>query len=236
MSTASYSLLKGTAIDVGSKRRDGPRARLVALLGLVLIGAGLIAYTTSPRALHVLLHDSDAPPPPIPGPSVAQCPAGIPPKAVLPAPTNPWAPLSIAESVSVHDWLFEPARGLNLTRADLWTLQDNVLFGIETFYPPKADALAYLADPKHVGQPGRYARATVQRGGREAPDIFNYVVGPLPVTDATRMRELKEIYHRDVIPFNARAYISLLEIMPLLASYMAPLAPITEVCPPVHFT
>lgn len=227
MSTARYELLKEPELDHPAPRRVSTRRQLV--LGLVLLvgGACAIAYATSgapSRALQALLGDYTAP-----APALAQCASGLPPPASPPAPTNPWASLTVAESVAVQDWLAAPARGLNLTHVDRWTLSDNVLYGIEAFRPRKADALAYLADPGTVAPPPRYARATIHHGGAEEPDIRDYLVGPLPIGKNTTMRPLTEIYHRETIPYNARAYITLAEIMPLLARYMNPLAPIMEV-------
>lgn len=229
MPTTQYQLLKEPELDQHIKHHGERHHRLGLLLTVLFAGASLIAYTTSSGALHALRGDKRTPPS-TPEPAPAQCPASTPPRATPPAPTNPWAPLSVAESVAVHDWLAAPARGLNLTRADAWTLADNVLYGIEAYRPLKAAALEYLADPRSRPAPPRYARVTMHRGGQEVPDIKDYLVGPLPVGEETKMRELTEIYHRDKIPYNARAYISLAEIVPLLARYMAPLAPITEVC------
>ena len=83
---------------------------------------------------------------------------------------------------------------------------------IEALPPNKADVLAYYAG---VGPlPPTYARAVLNFGGRHEPTIESVRIGPLPISNATGMSPLTEIYHRPVVPHNARmmtvrAYASL---------------------------
>jgi primary-amine oxidase len=125
---ASYAPLK-TSAD-GADPAPAPATsgtRKAIFLGLV-----------SALALVLFLAQPETPPPrrvrvPARGAAgqLAQCPSGLPPPATPPAPTNPWASLDVQESVAVYDWLFDGARGLNLTRADVAQLSDNVLYHIE---------------------------------------------------------------------------------------------------------
>ncbi|KIY73996.1 amine oxidase catalytic domain-containing protein [Cylindrobasidium torrendii FP15055 ss-10] len=138
--------------------------------------------------------------------SVQQCPAPFPPSASPAATVNPWASLTIAETVSIQHWLEAPERGLNLTRAVDSSLPDNVIFMIETYYPPKEDAIAYLDNPGTVEPPTKYARVTIHHG--DVPIVRDYLVGPLPVGQSTTMERLTDIYHVDDIPYHAAGYAS----------------------------
>lgn len=165
--------------------------------------------------------------------SVKQCAASIPQPAKAPAPVNLWASLSVNETVQISEWLSHPARGLNLTSAEAATLSDNLIFHIGAWRPAKSDALRYLQSPSPSNLPERYARATIEFGARSVeqggPVVMDYLVGPLPVSDRTSMRELKEIYHRDDIPYNSRGFAIPTELTPLLMTYMPRLANVTKV-------
>lgn len=162
-----------------------------------------------------------------------QCAASVPQPAEAPAPVNIWASLSVGETVEISEWLNAPSRGLNLTSAAVAALSDNFIFHIEAWRPSKADALHYLESPSKSNLPERFARATVQLGGRSTeeggPVVKDYLVGPLPISDKTAMRELTEVYHRPDIPFNARGFAIPTELTSLLMTYMPRLAPITKV-------
>ncbi|KAF9266154.1 hypothetical protein L218DRAFT_98135 [Marasmius fiardii PR-910] len=135
-----------------------------------------------------------------------QCPTSEPPAANPPSPVNMWSSLTIAETSEIQAWLEDPKRDLNLHRPPEATLTDNVVFLIETYYPSKADALSHLDSPETVPPPERYARVVVHHGADSEPSIKNYLVGPLPVSERTRIEELSDIYHRD-IPYTARVSI-----------------------------
>ncbi|EEB96477.1 hypothetical protein MPER_04384, partial [Moniliophthora perniciosa FA553] len=116
-------------------------------------------------------------------------------------------------------WLEDPERNLNLTRASQSALSDNAIFNIEVYYPPKEDAIAHLSSPETINPPDRYARITIHHGAASEPVVKDYLVGPLPIRQQTTMRELTEIYHRDV-PYNARGFISFAsELGPVLQQY-----------------
>ncbi|EEB97825.1 hypothetical protein MPER_02779, partial [Moniliophthora perniciosa FA553] len=132
-----------------------------------------------------------------------QCTSPLPPPAKPPSPHNLWASLTVPETSEIQAWLEAPERNLNLTRAVDAALSDNTIFHIEAYYPSKAEALAHLESPDSVSPPERFARVTIHHGSAVEPIIKDYLVGPLPVGSKTTMRELTEIYHRD-IPFNAR--------------------------------
>ena len=69
---------------------------------------------------------------------------------------------------------------------------------------------------------------TIHHGGVEVPVVMDYLVGPLPVGPRTIIQPLKEIYHRDDIPFNAHGFTSE-EISGFLALETAPIAHAMEV-------
>jgi len=60
-----------------------------------------------------------------------------------------------------------------------------------------------LEDPSDDTIPERHARVTIHHGGVEYPVIRDYLVGPLPTNEKTRLRPLEDIYHNE-IKFNAR--------------------------------
>ena len=158
---------------------------------------------------------------------IGHCASSLPLEASPPAPRNLWASLTVPETSSIYAWLAAPERNLNLTRSSILT--DNVVYGIETYYPPKSEALAYLENSAASPPPTRFARVTIHHGGVEVPAVVDYLVGPLPVGPRTTIRPLKEIYHRDNIPFNARGFVDIEEISGFLALETAPIAYVMEV-------
>ncbi|KAF8187204.1 copper amine oxidase [Pholiota molesta] len=145
-----------------------------------------------------------------------------------PAPVNPWSSLTIPELTQIRSWLEAPEQNLNLTQAKSSKTSDNIIFLIEAYYPAKEDALAYLSNPVPTLLPERYARVTIHHGGRKEPVVKDYLVGPLPISRATRMRELTEIYHTQNIPFNARGVAQLEELSIVLAKLMEPMADVLQ--------
>ena len=160
----------------------------------------------------------------------SSCPSSLPLAASPPVTLNLWASLTVPETSAIYAWLEAPERNLNLTRSRGSILTDNVVYGIETYYPPKSEALAYLENSAASPPPARFARVTIHHGGVEVPVVVDYLVGPLPVGPRTTIRPLKEIYHRDDIPFNARGFSNLDEISSFLALETAPIAYVMEVC------
>lgn len=159
-----------------------------------------------------------------------QCPSGLPPPAKPPAQVNLWTGLTVDETVAITHWLSAPERDLNLTLSDRAALGDNIIYHIEAYRPSKAEALAYLESPLDEKVPQRFARVTIHHGSVNEPYIMDYLVGPLPITHKTSMRELTEIYHRNPIPFNARGYTAVVfaELNPLMSKIMAPIEDIVK--------
>ncbi|KAG2012930.1 copper amine oxidase [Coprinopsis cinerea AmutBmut pab1-1] len=127
----------------------------------------------------------------------------------LPAPVNVWAPFTPQEASDVESWLRAEERGLNLTEATRSTPSDNVIFDIQLYIPPKDAVLAYLDDPQMVQPPSRFAHVAINQGAAPNPTVGNFLVGPLPISEATGIRPLTEIYHNYEVPFNARALVDL---------------------------
>ncbi|KIK59562.1 hypothetical protein GYMLUDRAFT_44520 [Collybiopsis luxurians FD-317 M1] len=151
--------------------------------------------------------------------SLEKCTAPLASEAKPPAPINIWAPLTVDEIATIQKWLEAPERRLNLTRGTNAAISDNVAFLIETYYPPKADALEYLAGGN---APDKYARVTIQHGGLENPIVKDYLVGPLPVGEQTGIKQLTEIYHESEIPYNARGFVNIVEIQDVFKLLLTP--------------
>jgi primary-amine oxidase len=164
--------------------------------------------------------------------TISHCASSLPLGASPPVTLNLWASLTVPETSAIYTWLEAPERNLNLTRSRGSILTDNVVYGIETYYPPKSEALSYLENSAASPPPARFARVTIHHGGVEVPAVMDYLVGPLPVGPRTTIRPLKEIYHRDDIPFNARGFADIDEISSFLALETAPIAYVMEVVMP----
>ena len=158
----------------------------------------------------------------------SHCASTLPREALPPVPINLWASLTVSETSAIYNWLEAPERNLNLTRSKGSILTDNVVYGIETYYPPKSEALAYLENSA-ASPPPKFARVTIHHGGVQVPFVMDYLVGPLPVGPRTAIRPLKEIYHREEIPFNARGFGDIWEIPLFLAREVAPITHAMEV-------
>lgn len=165
-----------------------------------------------------------------------RCPSSLPPPARPPAPTNPFASLTIPETVAIDEWVSSATRHLNLTVGDKATISDNFIYRIEAYRSPKKDTVNYLDNPDTTSPPKRYAHVVIHHGAASEPYVQDYLVGPIPVTDKTTMRKLTEIYHRDPIPYNARGFLSAGELSPLLVKVMPALAEATEVGHTMQYT
>ena len=159
----------------------------------------------------------------------SHCASSLPHGAFPPVPVNLWASLTVPETSAIYTWLEAPERNLNLTRSRGSILTDNVVYGIETYYPPKSEALTYLENSAASPPPAKFARVTIHHGGVEEPVVVDYLVGPLPVGPRTAIRPLKEIYHREDIPFNARGFSDFNELPLFLSREVAPIAHVIEV-------
>ncbi|KDQ64574.1 hypothetical protein JAAARDRAFT_28216 [Jaapia argillacea MUCL 33604] len=231
---ASYQPLKQSDLPDGSvdpQMRARPGfSRRAGYGALAIIGAITLSlvYISSPFSAHSLSQPGET----IPGllgsdsKPLKACASGLPPAASAPAPVNIWASLTVNETVEIQSWLESPDRGLNLTQSDLAELTDNFIYLIEVYQPPKAAAVAYLNSPSTIPPPDKYARVTVHYGS--VPVIKDYLVGPLPISSKTSLEELKDIYHRDEIPYHARGFVRGTELTPLAGKYMPLLAEATQ--------
>ena len=114
-----------------------------------------------------------------------------------------------------------PVHNMNLTRS---IVADNVVYRIETYYLPKSEALALdISTTRKVcsndHSPWRSWSAC----------CHGLSCGPLPVGPRTAIRPLKEIYHREDIPYNARSFGDIGELLLFLARELAPIAHAMEV-------
>ncbi|CCM06294.1 uncharacterized protein FIBRA_08545 [Fibroporia radiculosa] len=224
-----YRPLKTDDVAEFDQTRPAKNSRtLVLSIFFLVTTAGLSAFYALPPYLRgvpapILADDYNE--------SLKQCASSLPSLASPPAPLNPWASLTVAETVAITEWLNVPERALNLTPGDRGSLalSDNFVFHIGAFRPAKKDVLAYLEDPTPQSLPERHARVTVHHGAAAEPVVRDYLVGPLPVGEETKMRELTEIYHHDHIPFNARGITSWGELLPILDVVgMSDLAEVTQ--------
>ncbi|KAL6160555.1 hypothetical protein ACJQWK_02314 [Exserohilum turcicum] len=144
---------------------------------------------------------------------------------------NPWAPLTPDESLSVWNLLHDPASGLNLTHPDEATVTDNYVFWVDVLHTNKSDVLPYIDGD--AAAPPKYARAIIFQGGKLEPDSQEYMIGPLPVSDATAIEKLDYMYNGGsggLVPFNAR-YVDGPKsdaIEPLVVSIMSSISDITK--------
>ncbi|KAI0765133.1 amine oxidase catalytic domain-containing protein [Fomes fomentarius] len=208
--------------------RTSPSRRLVFSAVLLLGVVGCAAFWTLPS--RTAQYATEQYPVSADGVSegLQQCPSSLPPPARPPARTNPFASLTIPETVAIDEWVSSATRDLNLTIGDKATISDNFIYRIEAYRPPKKDTVKYLDNPDTTSPPDRYAHVVVHHGAASEPYVQDYLVGPIPVSEKTRMRKLTEIYHRDPIPYNARGFLSAGELSPLLAKVMPTLAEATE--------
>ncbi|KAJ7600601.1 copper amine oxidase [Mycena floridula] len=205
MSSSKYGLIEPTITK--RRFRFGIWGLLLAIsLAALLLRQSTVQLTEAPLQPQSL-NDFDP---------LKQCVSPEAPQAKPPVPLNVWASLTVPETVQIQAWLESPEQNLNLTRAADSVLSDNIIFMIEAYYPAKADALTYLAGG---AAPERYARVTIHHGAAAIPVIRDYLVGPIPVGKTTSMRQLTEIYHQADIPFNARGFVSLNELLILLSSF-----------------
>ncbi|XP_051879820.1 amiloride-sensitive amine oxidase [copper-containing] isoform X2 [Pristis pectinata] len=89
-----------------------------------------------------------------------------------------FADLSVPEVRTVRSFLLSQ-KHLNLSAARTPTLNKNYIFLIELLLPKKEQVLDFLQG--HVCPPQRKARVVVFFGAEPAPNVTEYVVGPLPL-------------------------------------------------------
>ena len=155
---------------------------------------------------------------------------GIEPPVTKAPKANVWAQISSEDNIAVWNLLHNPESGLNLTSSDDAVQTDNYVYSVDTVPVNKSDALLYLDGESSV--PAKYARVVIFEGGREEPRSQEYMVGPLPVSEATTIKPLDYIYNGGMggsVPFNARYYDWIREKAsePLISSVMGDIADIT---------
>ncbi|KAK2746498.1 hypothetical protein FQN57_003124 [Myotisia sp. PD_48] len=82
---------------------------------------------------------------------------------------------------------------LNLTAVVNATSWDNRIILVELLQPNKSDALPYLNGHGHA--PKRYAKAAIQFQATEEPYIQDWMVGPLPISEKTKLQPLNYIHN-----------------------------------------
>lgn len=95
---------------------------------------------------------------------------------------NPWLYLSDDEAASVIAFLHDQ-ESLNLTAVDDAGAWDNTILVVDVSPPKKADVVAYLDGDGP--EPARYVTASLMFGATEEPYVQEYIVGPLPISNAT---------------------------------------------------
>lgn len=107
--------------------------------------------------------------------------------------------LSKDELIAVRDYIIqEPS--LNVKAYEDANINDNYIYLIELQQPPKADALAYLEG--NAQKPERKARVIIYNGGKNVPDVREYLVSP--VDKPTKHEETTGPGQKYPIPFNSR--------------------------------
>ncbi|KAH8152383.1 uncharacterized protein LAJ45_03223 [Morchella importuna] len=122
----------------------------------------------------------------------SNCSTPVDPAIKAPKP-NPWLPFSRNETATLLEWLHAPAQGLNLTVYANFTPWDNRVGVTELLIPNKTDVLNYLEGGP---APVRYARVELYFGATENPYTEDYIVGPIPVSEATTINPLNFIYNK----------------------------------------
>lgn len=84
--------------------------------------------------------------------------------------------LSEEEIIAVRDYILRQS-SLNITPYENAAVNDNYIFLIELKQPPKDKALDFL-DRENAPRPERTARVIIHNGGKEFPDVTEYLVSP----------------------------------------------------------
>ena len=201
---------------------------MISTTGLLLLAAQLVAGSALPplgyerKLLKEALASRDV--------SGISCSDGPAPEAAAPK-INVWAPITPNDNRAVWDLLYDPATGLNLTHPDNATASDNYVFWIDTVHSNKSAVLPYIDGDGPL--PPKYARVVIFEGGKAEPDSQEYMVGPLPVSDATTIQPYDYPFNGGSggsVPFNARYVDSVKSALtePLMAELMTNVSDITQ--------
>ena len=119
------------------------------------------------------------------------------------APSSPgiYDDLTKDEIIAIRDYLLG-VTALNLTSYDKAKISDNYIYLIELQQPSKADALGFLDGSANAKKPDRMARVVIYGGGKDSPDIREYLVGP--AEKPAKHTETNGPGQKYPIPFNAR--------------------------------
>lgn len=81
-----------------------------------------------------------------------------------------------------------------------------------------------LSPPLLLRAADKYAHAVIHHGSSLKPYIQDYKIGPLPISSATTLSPLRDIFHVPEIPFNARGFSGQMgEFREFVREMMAPL-------------
>ena len=127
------------------------------------------------------------------------CPSVYKVDTSLPKDPGVFQPLSEGEIHAVRDYLLG-IPSLNLTRYENASLTDNYIYAIDIYLPDKSDVLKHL--DKGGPKPVRRAHAILSNGAKQAQDIEEYIVEPLP--KPRKHSSLRQNGRTSTIPFNAR--------------------------------
>jgi len=106
---------------------------------------------------------------------------------------NIWADLDVGETDAIVTFLHERPNALNLTKnVTTWGRGDFVNL-IEVLRPNKSDAVPYLDN--HANIPERWARVVVTQNHEDTAYVSNYMLGPLPVSNNTKVSPLTYPYN-----------------------------------------
>ncbi|KAF2685041.1 amine oxidase catalytic domain-containing protein [Lentithecium fluviatile CBS 122367] len=143
---------------------------------------------------------------------------------VIAAPhANIWQPLSDEELLGVNSVL---SQKLNLTSSPDDSGRDNQVLQIDLLQPNKTAVLPFLSGT--AGEPKRYARATIQFGSFEKPYLQEYLVGPLPASNATSVQPLSFPFNNDKKGKSRIASIYTLDVQPFIAQLSEEIEDITQ--------
>ncbi|KAJ6669449.1 hypothetical protein lerEdw1_008259 [Lerista edwardsae] len=130
--------------------------------------------------------------------------------------------LSPTEMIQVKSYL-QHNLGVPLVDAPEAKRSDNCIYSIVLQLPPKAEVLKFL---DHQGtRPTRQALAVVYFGNQKAPNITEYVVGPLP--DPTYHQDVTVQKYGGMLPYTRRNFLltEIMEVYMFLENKEYPKAP-----------
>ena len=106
---------------------------------------------------------------------------------------NVWAELSQEEAEELYDFLYDGQTDLNLTRHPVGEGVENTVRSIEVLRPNKTDVLTYFDNSADT--PPRWAHLIATEHGLSRTKLAQYMVGPLPVNESTRLLPLEYCFN-----------------------------------------